>query len=182
MKKQTNPVNQSINKKHARKKIRIGIFFAIIIAALILIFMPKKTANDAASINAASMFTKQGELTFTKKDGKPIISIDIEFADDDNKREIGLMGRPVMDEHQGMLFIFEEEFMASFWMKNTIIPLDMIFINKIGEVVTICKNTTPFSEQTYSATAPTLLVLEVNAGFTDKFGIKEGDRISWKKN
>ena len=57
----------------------------------------------------------------------------------------------------------------------------MIFINKLGTIVTICKNTTPFSEQTYSPTALTFLVLEVNAGFTDKYGIKEGDRIDWKR-
>jgi uncharacterized membrane protein (UPF0127 family) len=127
------------------------------------------------------MFKKQGECTITDRENKPKVSIDIEIADDDNRREIGLMGRPVMEEHQGMLFIFEEEQMASFWMKNTILPLDIIFINKVGEIVTICKNTTPFSEQTYPATAMTLFVLEVNAGFTDKYGIKEGDRITWKR-
>jgi uncharacterized membrane protein (UPF0127 family) len=80
-----------------------------------------------------------------------------------------------------MLFISEKEYMATFWMRNCILPLDMIFIDKFGEIVTICKNTTPFSDQTYSATAPTLFVVEVNAGFTDKYGIKEGDRISWKR-
>jgi uncharacterized membrane protein (UPF0127 family) len=93
-----------------------------------------------------------------------------------------MMGRPVMEEQQGMLFILDEEQWASFWMKNCILSLDMIFINKQGEIVTICKNTIPFSEQSYSATALTLLVLEVNAGFTDKYGIKEGDRISWRRN
>ena len=107
--------------------------------------------------------------------------MDIEIADDDSKREVGLMGRPVMEERQGMLFVFDEEIMASFWMKNTILPLDIIFINKFGEIVTICKNTTPFSEQAYPATAMTLFVLEVNAGFTDKYGIKDGDRITWKR-
>jgi hypothetical protein len=128
------------------------------------------------------MFKKQGECMITNHYDKPIVSIDIEIADDDSKREVGMMGRPTMEERQGMLFVFEEEQMASFWMKNCILPLDMIFINKLGEIVTICKNTTPFSEQAYSATAMTLLVLEVNAGFTDKYGIKEGDRISWKRN
>jgi uncharacterized membrane protein (UPF0127 family) len=58
----------------------------------------------------------------------------------------------------------------------------MIFINKLGEIVTICRNTTPFSEQAYPATALTLFVLEVNAGFTDKYGIKEGDRMNWTRD
>ena len=81
-----------------------------------------------------------------------------------------------------MLFVFEQEQMASFWMKNCPLSLDMIFINKLGEIVTICRNTTPFSEQAYPATALTLFVLEVNAGFTDKYGLKDGDRIMWKRD
>ena len=161
--------------------MRIGILFTIIAVIIILIFMSKRKPEDTSS-HIAPIFKKQGELTFMRQDDKPIISIEIEIADNDSKREIGLMGRPVMDERQGMLFIFEEEHFASFWMKNTFIPLDMIFINKVGEIVTICKNTTPFSEQSYSATELTFFVLEVNAGFTDRHNIKEGDRINWKRN
>ena len=182
MSKKNNSTDQQKNiKPKSRRRMHIGISFSVIVIALIIIFMPKKTANDTSQSPIAPMFEKQGELTFTKQNGKSIVSIDIEIADDDSKREIGMMGRAVMEERQGMLFIFEEEYMASFWMRNTILPLDMIFINKLGEIVTICKNTKPFSDQYYSATAPTLLVLEVNAGFTDKYGIKEGDRISWKR-
>jgi uncharacterized membrane protein (UPF0127 family) len=143
--------------------------------------MPKKTTNDTTASHIAPLFHKQGVCTLSDRDNKSIVTIDIEIADDDSKREIGMMGRPAMDEHEGMLFVFEQEYMASFWMKNTILPLDIIFINKLGEIVTICKNTTPFSEQSYSATSMALFVLEVNAGFTDRYGIKEGARISWKR-
>jgi len=169
-------------KPKSRRRMQIGISFTVIVIALVIIFMPKKTATDTSALPMAPMFKKQGECTITNQNDKPMVSVDIEIADDDSKREVGMMGRPTMEERQGMLFVFEEEQMASFWMKNCILPLDMIFINKLGEIVTICKNTTPFSEQAYSATAMTLLVLEVNAGFTDKYGIKEGDRISWKRN
>ena len=86
-----------------------------------------------------------------------------------------------MDEKQGMLFVFEEEYNAGFWMRNTIIPLDMMFINKSEEIVTIHRNTTPFSEQTYSSNGSILFVVEVNAGFSDKYGIREGYKVSWKK-
>jgi uncharacterized membrane protein (UPF0127 family) len=181
MSKKKDPTDKTTNKQTGKHKMRIGILFAVIATALIIIFMPKKTEQDISSANIAPMFNKQGELTFARSDGKKIVSIDIEIADNDKKREIGLMGRPVMDELQGMLFVFEQEHMASFWMKNTILPLDMIFVNKTGEIVTICRNTTPFSEQSYSATAFTLFVVEVNAGFTDKYGIKEGDTIIWKR-
>jgi len=183
MSKQNNSTDQHNDiKPKSRRRMQIGISFTVIVIALVIIFMPKKTATDTSASPMAPMFKKQGDCTITNRNDKPIISIDIEIADDDSKREVGMMGRPTMEERQGMLFVFEEEQMASFWMKNCILPLDMIFINKLGEIVTICKNTTPFSEQAYSATAMTLLVLEVNAGFTDKYGIKEGDRISWKRN
>jgi len=165
----------------SKRRLQIGVSLAVIAVALIIIFMPKKNTTETSGPAIAPMFKKEGGCTISNRDNKPIVSLDIEIADDDTRREIGLMGRPVMEERQGMLFLLEQEQIASFWMKNTILPLDMIFINRDGVIVTICRNTTPFSEQSYSATAMTLLVLEVNAGFTDKFGIKEGDRLSWNK-
>lgn len=152
---------------------------AIVVIVCITVIISTKDRKTETSMTP--VFKKQGELTFLSRESKPITTIDIEIADDESKREIGLMDRRSMEERQGMLFVFEQEHLASFWMKNTMILLDMIFINKTGEIVTICKNTTPFSEQSYSATALTFFVLEVNAGFTDKYGIKEGDRISWKR-
>jgi uncharacterized membrane protein (UPF0127 family) len=183
MSKKNNSTEQQENvKPKSRRRMQIGISFTVIVIALVIIFMPKKIENHASASTDATMFKKQGELTLTNSNGKPIVSIDIEIADDDTKREVGMMGRPVMEERQGMLFIFEEEQLASFWMRNTILSLDMIFINKQGKIVTIHKNTKPFSDDSYSATAMTLFVLEVNVGFTDKYGIKEGDMVSWKRN
>ncbi len=125
-------------------------------------------------------FHKDGELTFTTKNGEYITTIDIELADTQEKRVRGLMFREHMKENQGMLFVFPREEYQSFWMKNTILPLDMIFVNKKREIVTIHKNTTPYSEQTYPSTEPAIYVIEVNAGFTDKYGIKTGDKIAWR--
>jgi len=176
----TNPYDDT--KQKSRRRMQIGISVGVITIALIIILMSKKTTTDSTASLIAPMFQKQGECTISNRDGKPIVSIDIEIADDDSKREVGMMGRPTMEEHQGMLFVFEQEQMASFWMKNCPLSLDMIFINKLGEIVTICRNTTPFSEQAYPATALTLFVLEVNAGFTDKYGLKDGDRITWKRD
>jgi uncharacterized membrane protein (UPF0127 family) len=173
--------DQQKNGNLKRKYIKVIMaWIATILAAMVLYFMIGKKP-DNKSLDTAPVFKKQGELTIQKKDGKSIVTIDIEIADDEGKREIGMMGRSVMEERQGMLFILQEEQMATFWMRNCVLPLDMIFINKVGEIITICKNTTPFSDQTYSATALTLFVLEVNSGFTDKYDIKVGDRISWKR-
>ena len=67
-------------------------------------------------------------------------------------------------------------------MRNCILSFDMIFLNKQRQIITIHKNTKPFSDDSYPANGLTMFVLEVNAGFTDKYGIKEGDIISWKRN
>lgn len=124
-------------------------------------------------------FKKEGELTFYTPDNKPITTIDLEIADTEYERQLGLMKRKSMEENQGMLFIFPDETMRSFWMLNTFIPLDMIFVNANKEIVTIHKNTRVLSDQSYPSSAPAVYVVEVIGGFTDKYNIKEGDKISW---
>jgi uncharacterized membrane protein (UPF0127 family) len=124
-------------------------------------------------------FTKEGELSFTDSLGTPKTKIDLELADNEYERELGLMKRVEMKENQGMLFIFPEEQIRSFWMRNTLISLDMIFINAEKQIVTIHKNTTKLSDQTYPSTKPAMYVVEVVAGFTDRHNIQVGDRIDW---
>ncbi len=128
-------------------------------------------------------FRKEGELEFRKTDGKTQIrKIDIEIADNDRERELGLMYRKSMDDVKGMLFIFDVEEPQSFWMKNTIIPLDIIYVNSAMEIVKIHKNTTPFSESSIPSGKPATYVVEVAGGFTDRYGIAEGDKILFSKN
>lgn len=125
---------------------------------------------------------KEGELEFLKKDGKtPIVKIDVEMAEDDRERAQGLMYRKSMDEKRGMLFTFTMETEQEFWMKNTIMSLDIIYVNHNMEIVKIYKHTTPFSESPLPSGKPAFYVVEVISGFTDKYGIKEGDMISYKK-
>ncbi|MDQ3020223.1 MAG: DUF192 domain-containing protein [Bacteroidota bacterium] len=126
-------------------------------------------------------FMKQGELEFIKKDGTAVKKIEIEIADNDDKRSQGLMYRRSMDEGRGMLFLFDRESPQGFWMKNTVIPLDIIYVNSKKEIVKIYKNTIPFSEKDLPSEKPTLYVVEVIGGFTDKYGIKEGDKINYLK-
>jgi uncharacterized membrane protein (UPF0127 family) len=125
-------------------------------------------------------FVKEGELEFLKKDSKTVVSkIDIEIADNTPERMQGLMYRKSMDENKGMLFIFQDYEVRRFYMKNTIIPLDIIFLDSVKQVLKIYKNTTPFSERTLESGMPAKYVVEVNAGYTDKRGIKDGDRIKF---
>lgn len=125
-------------------------------------------------------FKKEGDLEFLKKDGKTVISkIDIEIADNIPERMQGLMYRKSMDENKGMLFVFQEYEQQGFYMRNTIIPLDIIFLDSSNQVIKIHKNTTPFSETTLPSGKPSMYVVEVNAGYTDKYGIKDGDKIKF---
>ena len=128
------------------------------------------------------MFQKEGTLTFYDSDGAAITTIDIEIAETPQARETGMMGRPTMTENRGMLFIFEEEQYLSFWMMNTMISLDMIFLNADKEIITIQRDAVPFSKDSYAADAPGQYVLEVNGGFCDRHGIMVGQRVEWERD
>ena len=145
---------------------------------------PDNIKIDTSSQKDASktQFKKQGEVYFQDSLKTLIKKIDVEIADNDNARHQGLMYREGMSEDQGMLFIFQSEEQQSFYMKNTVLPLDIIFVNAKKQIVKIHKNTEPFSEKTLPSVKPALYVVEVNAGFTDKFKIKEGGHIDWRRN
>jgi uncharacterized membrane protein (UPF0127 family) len=101
-----------------------------------------------------------------------------EVVDTPMTREVGLMYRTHLDEDRGMLFVFEKEDLYPFWMKNTLIPLDMIWINQDRKVVFIYRNATPCGEGECPPLYPDAnakYVLEVNAGLSDRYGIKVGD-------
>jgi len=162
-----------------KKNIWYKIIPAVLIAAvLVYILFPnlfRKSEGDTEYV-----FRKDGELTFVDSTGVNVkTKINIQIADNDFDRELGLMFRKHMQENHGMLFIFPNETIQSFWMHNTLIPLDMIFVNSKDEIVTIQHATKTLSDQSYSSTAPAQYVIEVNLEFTDKFNIKVGDKIKW---
>ncbi len=141
-----------------------------------------KNLENAMTDKTTYTFVKEGELAFTKPGGKAISEIDIEIADNNDQRAMGLMFRTEMKDDQGMLFIFPYETEQSFWMKNTVLSLDIIFVNANFEIVKIHHNTTPFSEQSYSSEKPAQYVVEVNAGYSNKLGLTEGDKIFFRRN
>jgi uncharacterized membrane protein (UPF0127 family) len=108
--------------------------------------------------------------------GDPIF-VRVEIADSPEKRNFGLMYRKDLPEFHGMLFLFPREEVQSFWMKNTPLPLDIIFINSAYEIVNIARNTIPFSERLLPSGRPAQFVLEVNGGFCQRHGIEVGDRV-----
>lgn len=104
-------------------------------------------------------------------------TIEAEVVREDKERQRGLMYRTSMAENAGMLFIFEQERELTFWMRNTCIPLDMIFIAADGTIVGIEENTPTLTDDSFSAGCPGRYVLEVNAGWTRKNGVRAGMKV-----
>ena len=115
-------------------------------------------------------------LEIASKSGVHVFSVEI--ADNDAERAKGLMYRKELPEGQGMLFDFHREQEVSFWMQNTYIPLDMVFIRADGRILRIAENTEPLSTRLVPSGGPVRAVLEVIGGTTRKLGIAPGDRVA----
>lgn len=127
-------------------------------------------------------FNKEGELTIYKAKTDSILTqLNIEIADSEYETQTGLMYRDSMEENQGMLFIFPEEAMHSFYMKNTKIPLDIVFIDADLKIASIQENANPLDETGLSSQVPVQYVLELNAGLTEKWSLMAGDSIVYSK-
>lgn len=127
------------------------------------------------SAHAAETFDKQ-PLTIVTKDGKSHVFM-VELAVTPRQREQGLMNRREMAEDQGMLFAFGETRQVFMWMKNTYLPLDMLFIAKDGKVRAIKENAEPLSEAIIDSQGPIDYVLELNGGTVKRLGIRAGNRV-----
>jgi uncharacterized membrane protein (UPF0127 family) len=108
------------------------------------------------------------------------LTFQVEVADTPAKREIGLQYRRDLAADRGMIFLFPSESHHSFWMKNTPIPLDMIFINSDRKIVGIVEQAVPFSTDSRSVPAASQFVLEINGGLAGRYGVKVGDSISFQ--
>lgn len=116
--------------------------------------------------------------------GEKLIEINVEIADDNEERVKGLMFRERLKDDEGMFFVFEDEEYQTFWMKNTLIPLDMIFVDDKNEIVDI-KHAVPCKAEPcelYKSSKPAKYVLELNGDFTMKNNIKIGDKIILYEN
>lgn len=104
----------------------------------------------------------------------------VELAVTPEQHAQGLMFRRSLPENGGMLFLFPEEKIRYMWMKNTFIPLDMVFADKSGKIVFVVENAQPFDETIISSESPAAVVLEVSAGTVRRFGIRVGQLITGK--
>jgi uncharacterized membrane protein (UPF0127 family) len=101
----------------------------------------------------------------------------VEVADDPAERAQGLMNRPSMPASAGMLFLYDAPQRATFWMKNTLIPLDMIFLDQTGTVTRVHENAVPLDETNIDGGTGVLAVLEINGGLASAIGIAEGSQL-----
>ena len=115
------------------------------------------------------------EVFFAKKNGVESPKVAVELALDPSEHARGLMYVKSMPEQQGMLFIFPKEEQRSFWMKNTYLELDMIFVNSDQRIVSITHRAVPLSETPRPSNRPAKFVLEVGGGLAEKWGLAEGD-------
>lgn len=127
-------------------------------------------------------FRKDAELQISSPDGSVVRgNFDVEIAVTEEATMRGLMWRERMEDYQGMLFDPDGLSNTSFWMKNTYLALDMIFIGEDRKIIYIAENTKPFSEERVSPGGIYRYVLEVKAGTCYKHNIKIGDMVTWNE-
>lgn len=137
------------------------------VLALLALFAFSIARAGAAELQTLEIVSRSGVHVFT-----------VEVVKTEQERATGLMYRKELPEGRGMLFDFSPEQQVSMWMKNTLIPLDMIFIRGDGRIIRIAENTEPLSEKIIPSGGLTRGVLEVIGGTAKKYGIAPGDRVA----
>ncbi|MFD2915949.1 DUF192 domain-containing protein [Psychroserpens luteus] len=166
--------------KHFALRFFVFLFFGSVALQLSSCKEERKT-SEVKKVEVK--FTKEGELQLKKATSDSLLAyIDIEIADDEYSTQTGLMYRKSMAVNQGMLFIFPDLDYRAFYMKNTEMPLDIIFIAEYQTIVSIQKNAQPMNETSLPSEAPAKYVLEVNAGMSDEWNLAKGDRIEFSKH
>lgn len=151
-------------------------YFLLLVLLLVL-----GCTDDSSQTHRPNEFQKEGTLTFYEPDSTTLTTIDIEIADTEQERLRGLMGRRSLGYDKGMLFIFDSVDEEGMWMKNTPLPLDIVFVAPDSQVINIARRTTPFSETTIEPEAPKKFVVEVRARFANRFGLTDSTHVRWTR-
>jgi uncharacterized membrane protein (UPF0127 family) len=152
-----------VARTRARGRLLMSLVAALGLLGSLCISLPAR----AASVQPLEIATKSGVQVFS-----------VEMATTEEEKTTGLMYRKELADGKGMLFDFSPEQQISMWMKNTYIPLDMIFIRADGRILRIAENTEPMSTKIISSGGLAKGVLEVIAGTAQKYGIRPGDRVA----
>ena len=155
---------------------------SVLIFGLTVLLISAHGFSESGLLAQTESIRPDGKLDFVGFDESRIVSIVIEIAETKKARRKGLMGRPSLNMANGMLFIYEQEALRSFWMHNTVISLDMIFVDNKRRIIHIAESTRPMSKQEYRSQMPAQYIVEVPAGFVKFFNIQKGMRIRWQRN
>jgi len=171
-------------KKRKSQFMRSIVLLVIALAAIVWFSLPylQHQTKEQSNRKTEIPFKKEGQLFFIdQQNEETIIKIDIEIAESDYETTLGLMYRHKMDDNQGMLFVFDQEEFKSFWMKETYITLDIMYVNSAFEIVKIHQYAQPLSEESLPSIKKAKYVVEVNGGFCEKHNVKEGDLIKYER-
>ena len=180
---QKNFVRKAASFPKGRVPFMVHVGGLTLVAALVLLFCLVGSVHSLTSVKGAAIFIEpalkvNGKLYFINSlHNDTLAVISIEIADDAQRRQAGLMFRYNLAESSGMVFVYEKEKKLNFWMKNTFIPLDIIFVNFRKEIITIIENAVPKSETSLPSRLPALYAIEVNAGYCRRNHIQLGDRV-----
>jgi|SRR5690554_4134162 len=163
------------------KKILVST--AVLLTVILYTGCKEKASNEDINLTKEITFTKQGELSLLKAETDSVVaSFDIEIADDEYKTQTGLMYRSSMEDNHAMLFIFPNEQMRSFYMKNTEFSLDILYFDANKKLINLHQETQPFNEASLPSTAPAKYVLEINGGLSEQWNLEAGDYIVFTRN
>jgi uncharacterized membrane protein (UPF0127 family) len=132
-----------------------------------------------ALMSVTSSCGAEPKVVISTREGRETV-FQVEVADTPAKRELGLQYRKELAADRGMIFLFPAPSVQSFWMKNTPLPLDMIFIGSDRKIVGIVEQTVPFSLDSRSVPAASQFVLEINGGLSKRLGIRAGDSVRFE--
>jgi len=188
MSKPTPKPEDKITKFSSARKLLILALIAGFIGAIVYFLFLNDEDNYTAPGQSQHLgtteepqFLEEGKLWFLSDDQQDTLQqIAIEVADDQEQRAQGMMHRSTMEELQGMLFIHDRPEVQAYWMKNTKLPLDIIYVGENKEIVTIYQGVMPYSEKSIPSSSAALYVVEVKAGFTGRHQIEEGDFIDFE--
>ena len=161
-------------------RLNLRLSKAVLLIASIFLFTncgSDKTEPQNTTQPKGRIVTPESTLSFINSSGQQITQLNIAIADLPEERNQGLMDVRTMPQDTGMLFIFDEEAPRSFWMANTPLPLDIMYVSRDSVIVRIYQNTTPFSETSLPSEAPAKFVVETNGGYALTHGITEGMKI-----
>jgi uncharacterized membrane protein (UPF0127 family) len=159
------PQRRAVSARPAARRAICAAARALLLCAVLAL---AQACGDAATVAIVS------------PEGSTRARLKVEVAATNEQRAIGLMFRRSLAPDAGMLFVFKTPGRPSFWMKNTRIPLDMVFAGPAGRIVGIVANAEPFSETSLNVAGESQFVLEVNGGFCRQHGIRPGDMLKFE--